>query len=98
MVSPDPVSVQISDSQPMNRILNEYFSKLEEAINRKSATERELFETNEENRSLKHECLRSTEDKKIAEALIETVKDQLRRSEEKLAKYVEVSLRLTLQF
>lgn len=45
-----------------------------------------MFELNEENRSLKHECLRSTEDKKIAEALNETVKDQLRRSEEKLTK------------
>ena len=61
-------------------------SNLEDAINQKSAMERELFETNEENRSLKHECLRSTEDKKIAEALSETVKDQMRRSEEKLSK------------
>lgn len=45
-----------------------------------------MFELNEENRSLKHECLRSTEDKKIAEALNETVKDQLERCEEKFTK------------
>ena len=64
----------------------EFCSRLEAAISQKSAIERELFETNEENRSLKHDCLRSTEEKKIAESLIETVKDQLRRSEEKLTK------------
>ncbi|XP_028398010.1 ankyrin repeat domain-containing protein 36A-like isoform X2 [Dendronephthya gigantea] len=64
-------------------------SKLEDAINQKSAVERELFEINEENRSLKHECLRSAEDKKIAESLTGTVKDQLRRSEEKLTKEIK---------
>lgn len=64
-------------------------SKLEEAINQKSVVERELFELNEENRLLKHECLKSVEDKKIAEALIGTVRDQMKRSEEKLTKLVK---------
>ncbi|XP_046840309.1 myosin-13-like isoform X2 [Xenia sp. Carnegie-2017] len=70
-------------------------SKLEEAINQKSVVERELFELNEENRLLKHECLKSVEDKKIAEALIGTVRDQMKRSEEKLTK--EMKLRRAVE-
>ena len=65
-----------------------YRSKLEEIVHQKSAAEHELFETNEENRVLKHECSRSSEDKKIAESLVETVKNQLARSDERLNKLV----------
>lgn len=61
-------------------------SKLEEMVHQKSVAERELFEINEENRVLKHESLRAAEDKKIAEALVDTVKDQLGRSEQKLTR------------
>ena len=55
-------------------------------IQEKSALEREVFDINEENRVLRHGRSRALEDKKISDALVETFKEQLARSDDKLTK------------